>query len=149
LAALREGDFSMRARGAATEDALGLALLEVNLLSDTLRTQRLGAVEATALLGRVMSEIEVAIFAFDDHGILRLVNRGGESLLGKSAADLRGRSAANLGLADALLGPSPRVLDLAFGGRVSRWEVRRGEFRQGGLPHQLVMLSDLSQALRD
>jgi signal transduction histidine kinase len=41
------------------------------------------------------------------------------------------------------------VLDLAFGGRVGRWEVRRATFRQGGLPHQLVMLSDLSKALRD
>ncbi|MBI4419613.1 MAG: PAS domain-containing sensor histidine kinase [Gemmatimonadetes bacterium] len=149
IAALREGDFSIRARGAHPDDALGLALLEINLLTDTLRTERLGAVEATALLGRVMSEIDVAIFAFDDHRTLRLVNRGGEVLLRQPAARLIGRPAASLGLSAALEGDAPRVLDLAFAGRVARWEVRRSTFRQGGLPHQLVMLSDLSKALRE
>src|SRR6476661_1543096 len=37
LAALREGDYSIRARGASTDDGLGLALFEVNVLSETLR----------------------------------------------------------------------------------------------------------------
>ena len=68
LAALREGDYSIRARGAAPEDGLGLALLEVNMLSDTLRSQRLHALEATALLRRVIEEIDVAVFAFDGRG---------------------------------------------------------------------------------
>ncbi len=66
LAALREGDYSIRARGADRDDALGLAFLESNLLGETLRTQRLGAMEATALLRTVMAEIDVAVFAFDD-----------------------------------------------------------------------------------
>ena len=149
LAALREGDFSIRARGSSLDDALGLALLEVNLLTETLRTQRLGAVEATALLGRVMAEIDVAIFAFDHQDILKLVNKGGELLLRKNAERLIGSSASTLGLGPALEGEAYQVLDLAFAGRVGRWEVRRTTFRQGGLPHQLVMLSDLSKALRD
>ncbi|MEP7088353.1 MAG: PAS domain-containing sensor histidine kinase, partial [Gemmatimonadota bacterium] len=65
LAALREGDFSTRARGARDSDALGLALLEVNMLAATLRSQRLSTVEATSLLLTVMEEIDVAIFTFD------------------------------------------------------------------------------------
>jgi len=63
LAALREGDFSIRARGAARDDALGEAMLEVNFPRTDLREQRLGALEATALLRTVMAEIEVAVFA--------------------------------------------------------------------------------------
>lgn len=149
LAALREGDFSLRARGADPEDALGLALLEVNELRDTLREERLGAVEATALLGRVMAELDVAILAFDDRGALRLVNRGGENLLAAPAARVLGRTATELGMVSALEGDNPRVADLAFGGRVGRWEIRRSTFRQGGRPHQLIMLSDLSKTLRD
>ena len=66
LAALREDDFSIRARGAAPDDALGQVMLEVNTLAETLRAQRLGAQEATALLRAVMAEIDVAIFAFDE-----------------------------------------------------------------------------------
>ena len=49
LAALREEDFSFRARG-GREDPLGEAMSEVNALAETLRQQRLGALEATALL---------------------------------------------------------------------------------------------------
>src|SRR5690348_7938175 len=54
LAALREGDFSMRARGSNPDDALGLLWLELNSLGEDLRAQRLGALEATVLLRRVM-----------------------------------------------------------------------------------------------
>jgi len=149
LAALREEDFSMRARGARSDDALGLALLEVNELGQTLRAQRLGALEATALLARVMEEIDVAVFAFDAERQLRLVNHAGERLLADTAERLLGRGADSLGLAECLVGEAPRVLDAGFPGGGGRWELRRGTFRQGGLPHQLLVLSDLSRALRD
>src|SRR5438105_7395020 len=55
LAALREGDYSIRARGARVGDALGEVLLEINQLGETLRVQRLGAFEATALLRTIMA----------------------------------------------------------------------------------------------
>ena len=76
---MREEDFSIRARGARADDPLGEVLLEVNALADTLREQRLGALEATALLSKVMAEIDVAVFAFDERGELQLVNRFGET----------------------------------------------------------------------
>src|SRR6266550_808280 len=149
LAALREGDFSLRARGSDPDDALGLLLLELNTLGEDLRAQRLGALEATALLRRVMEEIDVAVFAFDEARALRLVNRGGASLLGKPVEQLLGKDAAELGLAESLVGEAPRVIELAFPGRHGRWEVRRGTFRQGGLPHQLLVLADVSRALSE
>jgi two-component system nitrogen regulation sensor histidine kinase NtrY len=151
LAALRESDFSIRGRGADVDDALGLALLEANTLSATLRSQRLGALEATALLRRVMAEIDVAIFAFDDQERLRLVNRQGERLLAQPAERLIGREAAEMGLAE-MLGDAgddaPRTVTATFPGGGARWEVRRGEFRQGGLPHRLLLITDLSETLR-
>jgi len=149
LAALREGDFSIRARGAREDDALGLALLEVNTLGETLRSQRLGALEATALLRTVMAEIDVAIFAFDEHRALRLVNGGGERLLDQPAERLLGRTSAALGLAECLRGDDERTVDLDFPGGRGKWQLRRGSFRQDGLPHQLVVLSDLSRVLRE
>src|SRR5881394_3705493 len=151
LAALREGDFSLRARGSDPDDALGLLLLELNTLGEDLRAQRLGALEATALLRRVMEEIDVAVFAFDEARALRLVNRGGASLLGRPPEQLLGKAAAELGLADGLAGEAPRVIEVAFPGRPAggRWELRRGTFRQGGLPHQLLVLADVSRALSE
>ncbi len=97
LAALREGDYSIRARGATASDALGLALLEVNALSETLRGQRLRELEATALLRRVIEEIDVAVFAFDGDHRLRLVNRGGERLLGQPSERLIGKPSDHSG----------------------------------------------------
>jgi PAS domain S-box-containing protein len=149
LGALREGDFSIRARGASPDDALGLAMFEVNQLGETLRMQRLGAVEATALLRAVMHEIDVAVFAFDEDERLRLVNRAGERVLGEGATDLLGKTAADVGLDDCLRGASHRVLEASFFGGGSRWELRRGAFRQAGRPHQLVVLADLSRTLRE
>src|SRR5262245_49500388 len=93
LAALREGDYSIRARGAREGSALGEVLLEVNSLGETLRQQRLGAFEATALLRTIMSEIDVAVFTFDPKRRLRLVNRAGETLLSKTMDKLLGKTA--------------------------------------------------------
>jgi two-component system, NtrC family, nitrogen regulation sensor histidine kinase NtrY len=149
LAALREGDFSLRAREGDLDDALGLALLEINMLGDTLRSQRLGALEATSLLRAVMSEIDVAIFAFDEAGILRLSNRAGARLLGQPAERLAGRTADSLGLGSLLDGATLRVIDRAFPERGGRWEVRRTTFRQDGLPHQLLVVTDVTKSLRE
>jgi two-component system, NtrC family, nitrogen regulation sensor histidine kinase NtrY len=149
LAALREGDFSIRARGANREDALGEVLWEVNALSDTLRKQRLGAVEATALLRKVMEEIDVAVFAFDGAGCLRLVNRAGERILNSAQDLLLGRDALELGLSGCLEGETPRIAQIDFPGKSGRWEIHRGSFREAGWPHQLLVISDLSRALRD
>jgi nitrogen fixation/metabolism regulation signal transduction histidine kinase len=148
LAALREGDYSIRARGASVDDGLGLALFEVNMLSETLRAQRLGALEATALLRRVIEEIDVAVFAFDGAQRLRLVNRGGERLLGQPAERLLGQGAEPLGLGACLDGETPRTIEATFPGGAGRWEVRGTTFRQDGLPHRLLVLSDLSRVLR-
>jgi nitrogen fixation/metabolism regulation signal transduction histidine kinase len=148
LAALREGDFSIRARDAAADDALGAVMLEINTLSDTLRAQRLGAHEATALLHAVMAEIDVAIFAFDRHGQLALVNRYGEHLLGRPAQELIGQRAADLDLEPEPTAGS-RIYDIDFPGGAGRWELRRRTFWQGGEPHELVVLSDVSQPLRE
>src|SRR5579863_6770100 len=147
--ALREGDFSFRVRGAKMGDALGELMLEVNALSEMLREQRLGAMEASALLTTVMTEIEVAVFAFDGDRRLRLVNRAGERVMAQNAERLLGKSAEELGLSECLDGESARTLEKNFPGQSGRWGVRRSIFRQGGKPHYLVVIADLSRALRE
>jgi nitrogen fixation/metabolism regulation signal transduction histidine kinase len=156
VAAFREEDYSFRARGSRGDDALSEAMLEVNALAETLRQQRLGALEATALLRKVMEEIDVAVFAFDDEQRLVLVNRAGERLLDRPVEQLLGRSAEELGLAEPLGGAepatgasTPMVLDLTLPGGAGRFEARGSRFRQGGLPHHLLVLANVSRALRE
>ncbi len=149
LEALREGDYSLRTRGPAKDDALGLILHEVNQLAQSFHDQRLDALEASNLLTRVMTVIDVALFAFDDQERLRLVNRAGEDLLGRAEDEVLGQTARDLGLEDCLLGQTPRVMDVAIAEGLGRWELRRRTFRWQGRPHRLVVLADLSQVLRE
>jgi two-component system, NtrC family, nitrogen regulation sensor histidine kinase NtrY len=147
--ALREEDFSFGASTVSRDDPLGAVLFELNALSETLREQRLGALEAAALLRSVMEEISVAVFAFDETHRLRLVNRAGERLLGRPAEQLLDKAAAELGLAECLEGEPTRTLQAGFAGGLGRWGMRRSSFRRRGRPHQLLVLADLSQALRE
>ncbi|HEY1771176.1 MAG TPA: ATP-binding protein [Chthoniobacterales bacterium] len=149
LAALREGDYSIRARGARPDDALGDVLLEINQLGETLRVQRLGAFEATALLRTIMAEIDVAVFTFDPERRLRLINRAGENLLRQPIDKLLGRRASDLGLAVCLDADEDSPLTLRFPGGAGRWGVRKSNFREHGLPHELLVLTDLSRTLRE
>jgi len=149
LGALREEDFSFRARVGRRDDPLGQALVEVNALAQTLREQRLGALEATALLRKVMEEIDVAVFAFDGALTLQLLNRAGERLLGAPSERLIGKDADAVGLAALLAGEATRIVDASFPGATGRFDVRRGSFRQRGKPMQLLVLGDVSRALRD
>ena len=149
VAALREGDYSARARGAIADNALGELSLEVNALADVLADQRLGALEASALLRRVVEEIESPLFAFDPNRVLRLVNPAGEKLLQQAAIRILGRTAEEIGLADCLTVANEALVALPTHSSSVRWLVRQSKFREKGVPHTLVVLSDVSRALRE
>jgi nitrogen fixation/metabolism regulation signal transduction histidine kinase len=122
---------------------------QVNAIGATLRAQRLGALEATALLRKVMEEINVAVFAFDEERRLRLVNRAGEKLLAQPSERLLGLKADTLGLVDCLEGDAVQTRQRAFPSGTGRWGISRASFREGGLPHQLLVVSDLTRPLRE
>jgi len=149
LEALREGDYSIRARETRKNDALGEVMQQVNMMAATLRTQRLGALEATALLRKVMEEIDVAVFAFDGEQQLRLVNRAGERLLAEPMERLIGKDAASLSLEPYLSGEAQQTVQRSFPGGTGRWSIGRSTFREGGLPHQLLVITDLTRPLRE
>lgn len=148
VGALRDEDYSFRARMAVPNDALGELSLEVNALADLLAKHRTGAIEATALLQRVVEEVDIPIFAFDPQDSLQLVNSAGEKLLNARAARVIGKTSSELGLGVCLSCENESLVELHFG-TDARWFVRRSSFRQQGVPHTLVLLSDVSRALRE
>lgn len=149
LGALREGDYSIRGTGAKAGSSVGLVMNEVNDLGHTLQRQRAEAVESTALLTHVMEEIDVAVFAFDPNHCLLVVNRAGERMAGQPAAQLTGQPADELGFTPFLSGETRQMVDRLFSHRHGRYEVRRAVFYRDGRPHHLVVVADLSQALRE
>jgi two-component system, NtrC family, nitrogen regulation sensor histidine kinase NtrY len=149
IAALREEDYSFRMRGAVPDDALGELSLEVNDLTDLLAEQCTRAIEATTLLRRVVEEIDVPVFAFDPNQILKLVNSAGERLLQQPSARLLGSTAKKIGLSECLSTESETIITLSPSHPNVRWLLRRSSFRQNGVPHSLVVLSDVGRALRE
>jgi two-component system, NtrC family, nitrogen regulation sensor histidine kinase NtrY len=149
LEALREGDYSLRGSRARRGDAVGDVIWEVNALSQTLREQRLKVEETSALLGKILSAIDIALFSFDEDRRLRLINPAGERLLQERARVALGRSAAELGLADCLDVDGSALLQRAFPGGAGSFDVRRFQFREGGRPQDLLVITDLSRALRE
>jgi PAS domain S-box-containing protein len=149
LEAVREGDYSIRGRGASAGDALGEVMLQLNAIGSTLQAQRLGAVEATALLRKVMEEIDVAVFTFDSQEHLRLVNKAGERLLAQSPDKLLGRTSTELALDEFLHLEANETFTRTFPGGAGRWGIRRSTFRESGLPLTLLVVTDLTRALRE
>lgn len=149
IGSLREEDYSFRARNAAPDDALGELSLEVNALADMLSDEKVRTIEATALLQRVVDEIDAPLFAFDPASTLRLVNPAGEHLLRQTKGRMLGRKAADLNLEQCLTASNESVVELNVNESQARWLLRRSSFRQSGVPHTLVVLSDVSRALRE
>ena len=149
LEALREGDFSLRGSRARRDDPIGEVIWEINTLSQTLRDQRHKVEETSALLSKVIGATDIAIFAFDDRRRLRLINPAGERLLARKAPELMGQTAEKLGVAEFLKLDDAQIHNFAFPGGSGRFEIRRGRFREGGRPLDLLVVADLSRALRE
>jgi nitrogen fixation/metabolism regulation signal transduction histidine kinase len=62
---------------------------------------------------------------------------------------MMGRKAAEIGLQECLKATNETVVELNVGESQARWLLRRSSFRQNGVPHTLVVLSDVSRALRE
>ncbi len=155
VAALREEDYSFRARGARANDPFGDLAIEINALADMHQTQRLGSLEAAALFRRVIAELDAPVLAFDQTEHLRLINPAAERLFGVNAARDLGRTAAELNLeiltthaGDEAI-QLPGQIDNRLASTPSRWIIHATHFRQRGVPHTLMLLSDVSTALRE
>ena len=149
LEALRGGDYAVRGRHGRKGDALGDIVLESNRLGATLRAQRFEAIEASALLNKVLAEIDVAVLAFDGEQHIRLANRAAGALLKRHPDALFGLTAEEVGMAGLVEGAPVTSETHSFPGRAGRWQIMRESFREAGRQFQLLVITDLSQALRE
>jgi nitrogen fixation/metabolism regulation signal transduction histidine kinase len=146
VSSLREADYSFRARGAASGDALGELAREINALADLLQKQRVRSLEATALLARVLEVMHAPVFAFDRENRLQLVNAAGLKLLDRPSARCIGHFASELGLDNLLAAPDQSIR--SFGASPARWLLRKAVFRQDGAPHTLLVLAAWKRLIR-
>jgi nitrogen fixation/metabolism regulation signal transduction histidine kinase len=148
VASIREDDFSFRVRAASRDDTLADLTQELNSLADRMQHQKTSALEATALLKKVLMEIDVAVFTFDEMQKLQIVNRAGEQLMSRIAPRILGLTAEELGLGMFLRVRGPQIIEMTFPGKHGRWAVNHTAFRENGVPHELLIVSDMSRVLR-
>ena len=150
VAALREDDFSFRARGARRSDALGDLALEVNALAGTLQMQRSSALEALTLVERVMTSMQSPVLAFDVQDRLRLHNAAADRAFALKRPVSDGRTAEQLELSELLsVADEGTYSSSSKTANATRYVVRRAAFRLRGVPHVLLVLSDVGAALRE
>jgi two-component system, NtrC family, nitrogen regulation sensor histidine kinase NtrY len=149
IEAYRHGDYSIRSNRQFPGSAMNDLVLEVNRLGDSLREQRLRAMEATALLDKLISAIDIAVLAFDGEGRLRLCNGAALQLLERDAAFAIGRNVTELGVSDLLGAEEPTRVVTSICGRSGRWQATHGTFRDAGLSQHLLIVSDLRRVLRE
>ncbi len=145
VAALREDDFSFRARGACRGDSLGDLALEINALASTLQVQRAAARDALTLVERVINSMQSPVLAFDAVGALRLLNPAAADAFRLTRRLAIGRPAQELSLENLLNTFDENLYTTPN----SRFSVRRTTFRLHGIPHSLFVLSDVAAALRE
>ena len=147
--AYRSGDYTIRSSRERAGDALGELAHEINSLGDTLHQQRLRAMEATALLDKLINAIDIAVLAFDGEGRLRVHNPAAAQLLGLETQTGGVHTAAEVGLEEFLKEDTRSRIVTSFAGRSGRWQITHGTFRESGLAQHLLIISDVRQALRE
>jgi nitrogen fixation/metabolism regulation signal transduction histidine kinase len=146
-ASLRERDYAVRGRHPRSDDALGLAMNELAELANQLRAERWRDEETAAGLVRVIESLDAAVLAVDDTNVVRMANRTAERLVGRR---LEGSALADVGLGELAAVDAPRTIELALPSASARgtWEVRPSEVRFSGMPHRLLVMTDVQHALR-
>jgi two-component system nitrogen regulation sensor histidine kinase NtrY len=144
LVAIRLGDYSLRVRGGRRGDSLGDLAIEVNALANDLQGERLFSLESSTLLQRVLAAMETPVLAFDPSNRLGMFNPAAARMLPTRP---RGQTADALGLIAALEAADGMVLALGTG-TPAQYVAHRSPVRLRGVPHTLLLLADISQALR-
>jgi two-component system, NtrC family, nitrogen regulation sensor histidine kinase NtrY len=147
LQGLREGDYGSRVRPGSGPS--GEVWREFNALSAKLGGEERRGLETDALLSQLLGGLELAVLIIDEQDRLVELNPAAEQLLGNSPSELIGRGAAEIGLTDWLGRPTPFIDRHAFSAGEGPWEVRRVAFRRHGRPHRLLVVTDVSHALRE
>ena len=147
--AARAQDYMIRAAVGPETGELAELYRQINALINDLESGRHAEQELLAMLRKVVGQIRVAIVVCDAQDRLRMVNPAAAALLGVAPEALIGASFADTPLAELPLSAEPKIIDHAFSGVESRWQVSQLWYRHQGRPSRIVFIVDVRQVLVD
>lgn len=145
---IQEDDFSLRVPDHSDNSASADLNRELNRLGKFLQQQRFATIEADVLLDKLMGQLEVPLLVFDERRVLLALNEPGLSLFHDDAAAVINLSAEQLGLGELIALSSGSIVEHQFWRRSGSWEIRSSIFHRGHQRLTLLMINDLSRALR-
>ena len=157
LESIQTNDYTLRGhlprhfeKGAST-DAMSNLTWQINQLSDSLFEQRLQAKESQLLLGKVVNNIDIAIFAVNNTHAISMVNNAFLKMFGKSEGDeafMLGKPIASLKIAHLVNAENDSTIENPTPFTSGRFIVYRDTFVEHGDSHRLFLLKDASKVLR-
>ena len=149
LNAMLQDDYSLRARSDHNQDALHELVNTINGLAQKLSRQRIETTESQLLLQTVINNIDVAIVALNAGQEIVLSNPASQKLLELSREHKPNQGLQPLKQLYPLKPGQSKVMPLTFGQRQGKFKVHMEEFRETGLQHQLLFITDVSSLLRN
>jgi len=146
---LKEADFSSRFRASGPAEMEELVSV-YNAMLQRLQDERLRLTEQHLFLEKVLEASPAGVVTLDYDGRVDSVNPAAEALLERPAASLKGQPVASAGgvlgqLLDTLSPGEAKVVPVHGSRRV---RVQRSEFLDHGFPRGLLVLTELTEELR-
>lgn len=148
LEAMIQGDYSLRARSYEGDSALDELVASINGLAQRLSSQRTESVESQLLLRTVIEHIDVAIVALSEANDISFINPAAKSLLQLGAKDSNATLLKQLSVVQSFPSGHHQVVELSLGRQQGRFNVHVEEFRELGLQHKLLFITDVRTLLR-
>ena len=148
LGAIVLGDYSLRARSDQGGSVLNELILSINNLSAHLSLHRIESTESQLLLQTVIEHIDVAIVAISDENKIRFMNPAAKKLLQIDQKNSEIALLKQLEVVSSFTSGCQQVVELSLGHQHGRFNVYVEEFRESGLQHKLLFITDVRTLLR-
>ena len=143
------GDYSLRANNKQIKGALSDFNMLLNNLAERLAQQNLITREQQILLGKVTSQIDVAIVAVDHNNNISLMNPAAERLFKKKFSELEAWPIEHLGLQNVLKQVGNKVTEFEINQIQRKVYVRVDTYFELSKAQYLIFITDIQNLLRD
>jgi nitrogen fixation/metabolism regulation signal transduction histidine kinase len=149
LESLRMKEYAMRLHPFEGKDAWTQVFSEIDMLAKGLHDKQITTVESGIILDKLLAEFDMPVFVFDRHNVLSNINPAAEQLYDRNRKELLGLNAKQLMLVDLANFDSGHIFTHWFPNKGGRWELRKNYFIQNSQRYTLLLINDLSKALRE